>query len=440
MLHMQNLCILIVLLLAVTSVSASDCDSITSQASCASASCAWCTSGAVGDSCVSPEDAAALPSAVFSCSTGAAVENYHFMATSSCESVSAEDKCTSTSGCSWCDSAAVGSSCMSSSDASALPAAVFTCKDASVKSKKPLFSGVGAWFDAEPSVAKPNTLKALFAAPTCESMTDSKGCMGTSEGKDHCAWCTSGAVGNSCVPAADAQDLPSAVFECNYGFASFSDEPAVSAVAPVVAETVSSSGTFGVDISQALSSSTASCFAQNSVSYVVARGYRSSGSVDPNMCASLTSAKAAGISGRHAYMFPDPKSSKSAATQMSELKSTINSCSAFSGKVWLDIEGSQYWLGSSSANQAWYSQLVGACKSSGLSCGIYTSANNWQTIFGSSTWVGNNGLPLWYAHYDNSQSFSDFKAFGGWSTPTAKQYQGDTTLCSFGVDKNYGSI
>lgn len=42
-----------------------------------------------------------------------------------------------------------------------------------------------------------------------------------------------------------------------------------------------------------------------------------------------------------------------------------------------------------------------------------------------------------YAHYDNNPAFSDFSAFGGWSSPHAKQYAGDVTQCSLGVDKNY---
>jgi len=51
-----------------------------------------------------------------------------------------------------------------------------------------------------------------------------------------------------------------------------------------------------------------------------------------------------------------PTCSKSAATQMSELVTYLdaNCKSQWSGRVWLDIEGSQYWLGSTSSNQAWY--------------------------------------------------------------------------------------
>ncbi len=62
----------------------------------------------------------------------------------------------------------------------------------------------------------------------------------------------------------------------------------------------------------------------------------------------------------------------------------------------------------------------------------------WQTIMGSFTaCTGLGGEQLWYAHYDNVPSFSDFVAFGGWKTPHVKQFAGTTSLCGAGVDKNY---
>ena len=78
--------------------------------------------------------------------------------------------------------------------------------------------------------------------------------------------------------------------------------------------------------------------------------------------------------------------SSSAATQVSELVSylTSNCKTAWSGRIWLDIEGTQYWMSSTSSNQAWYQQLQDACSSSGARCGVYTSANSWNGIFGSS--------------------------------------------------------
>jgi hypothetical protein len=197
--------------------------------------------------------------------------------------------------------------------------------------------------------------------------------------------------------------------------------------------------TIGVDISAALSSSTASCFASNGVSYIVARGYRSSGQVDTACCGSLNAAASASIPTRDAYIFPCPTCSKSALTQVQEMYNALKSGCSWSGKIWLDIEGSQYWSGSYSTNQAFYSSLVDACKSTvGPSkCGVYSGASQWSALFGSLSFSYGADLPLWYAHYDNLKSFSDFSTFGGWSSPVAKQYQGDVSLCSFGVDMDW---
>jgi len=140
-------------------------------------------------------------------------------------------------------------------------------------------------------------------------------------------------------------------------------------------------------------------------------------------------------------MFPCPTCSKSASSQLNELVSHLkgNCGSQWSGRIWLDIEGSQYWKGSASSNQAWYKTLKDACGSAGVRCGVYSSSSQWSAIFGSTSYSYGSELPLWYAHYDNSASFSDFSSFGGWKSPHAKQYAGDVTQCSTGVDKNYAS-
>jgi len=124
---------------------------------------------------------------------------------------------------------------------------------------------------------------------------------------------------------------------------------------------------------------------------------------------------------------------------MSTLVSYLNSnCkSYFSGRVWLDIEGSQYWSSSTSTNKAWFQNLKDSCATYGVTCGVYSSSSQWSSIFGSTTYSYASDLPLWYAHYDNTASFSDFSTFGGWKSPHAKQYQGDVTQCSIGVDKNW---
>jgi GH25 family lysozyme M1 (1,4-beta-N-acetylmuramidase) len=159
------------------------------------------------------------------------------------------------------------------------------------------------------------------------------------------------------------------------------------------------------------------------------------------VCTSINNAKTGGISYRDTYLFPDPTSSKTAGTQMKELVQYLqtNCPNAWSGRIWLDIEGSQYWLGSYSSNKVWYQNLVDSCSTYGVKCGVYSSQSQWQSIFGSTTYSYGSNLPMWYAHYDGVASFSDYPnyKFGGWSSPYAKQYEGDVTLCSFSVDRNY---
>lgn len=117
-----------------------------------------------------------------------------------------------------------------------------------------------------------------------------------------------------------------------------------------------SNASYGVDVSAAIDETAANCFKSNGVSFVVPRGYKSTGAVDANVCTSLTNAKNAGIKTRDVYMFPSPTSSKTAPEQIDELARHLetNCASDWSGRIWLDIEGSQYWLESDSLNQDWY--------------------------------------------------------------------------------------
>lgn len=194
----------------------------------------------------------------------------------------------------------------------------------------------------------------------------------------------------------------------------------------------------GLDMSSAASQDATDCM-KSSYSFVVPRGYHSSGSVDTAVCTTLKHAKSSGIAGRDAYLFPCPTCSKSASTQVKELVDYINTncASAWTGTIWLDIEGTQYWSGGTSNNKKFYESLVDACKSKSPKCGVYSSSSQWSAIFGSTSYSYGSSLPLWYAHYDGSASFSDFTKFGGWTSPHAKQYQGTCTVCSTGVDKNY---
>lgn len=197
--------------------------------------------------------------------------------------------------------------------------------------------------------------------------------------------------------------------------------------------------TKGVDVSQPFSVATYQCFKNNGVSFVIIRGYCSYGGVDSHAVEGLQNAHSAGIPYIDTYMFPCR--GKSATAQVNELFSSVSS--SLYGMVWLDIETNPStgcsWAGHDAAsNCAYVTELVNAIKAKGKNPGIYASIYMWESIMGSrNACPGVAGQPLWYAHYDNNPSFSDFTSIGGWSKPAIKQYQGDTTLCGAGVDLNW---
>lgn len=188
--------------------------------------------------------------------------------------------------------------------------------------------------------------------------------------------------------------------------------------------------------------------------------YQSSGHTDPNGAASINDAHAAGIPYVDGYIFPC-YSCGNPAQQMDDTINYLKSngiapltnglthseymsahnhtgaapLTATVGMIWLDIEGTQYWSSSASSNVDFIQGMVDEGNKQGVVLGMYTSNSQWTPIAGGSTQFSQ--YPLWYPHYDNSASFSDFVPFGGWTSPAIKQYQGTTSQCGVGVDQNY---
>ena len=157
---------------------------------------------------------------------------------------------------------------------------------------------------------------------------------------------------------------------------------------------------------------------------MIVRGYRSLGTIDPNACLSLSAANAAGFAVRDAYLFPCPKCKTTPKQQLRALVAFLQTCpSAWSGRIWLDIEGPSMWLGNKKSNEAWYRDLVNACVHGGIKCGVYSSPGEWGQLFPRGFSYG-KWLPLWYAHYDNMPSFSDWPsvAFGGWKQVNSRSH------------------
>lgn len=190
----------------------------------------------------------------------------------------------------------------------------------------------------------------------------------------------------------------------------------------------------GVDVSQLFPTSTFQCIKNNGYSFAIIRGYCSYGGVDHNAVQSLNNARAAGLI-TDIYMFPCR--GKSATAQVDEMMNAIPS--NLYGMIWIDVETNPSsgcgWTGD---NCGFLAEIISRIKAKGKVPAIYSSVYMWQQIMGGRTACpAIASQQLWYAHYDNSPSFSDFSSFGGWTKPAIKQFQGDVTLCSAGVDKNF---
>ncbi|KAL5477262.1 hypothetical protein EMCRGX_G024031 [Ephydatia muelleri] len=193
-------------------------------------------------------------------------------------------------------------------------------------------------------------------------------------------------------------------------------------------------GTYGVDVSTLVSESDFTCLKANGFEFAIVRGFQSNGVPDSNAPTTIANARAAGIPYVDAYLFPCPRCSSSAATQVASMVDKLSGSNY--GMIWLDIEGSQYWLGSYSENQKFFEELLSAAASH-KSTGVYASESQWVEIMGSSSYTGGAAHPLWYPHYDDNPSFSDFAPFGGWKTPNIKQYSDTATVCGVGIDRNW---
>ncbi|KAL5506386.1 hypothetical protein EMCRGX_G008011 [Ephydatia muelleri] len=194
-----------------------------------------------------------------------------------------------------------------------------------------------------------------------------------------------------------------------------------------------SGGVFGVDVSSPYSQDTFACLLDNGYTVAIVRAYQSTGNPDPNAPQTIANAWAAGLNHVDAYLFPCPQCDQSAAQQVDEMVNSLGGTPY--GMIWLDIEGAEYWLGDYSSNQAFFEELLSAALSQ-KSTGVYASAYQWSSIFGSD-YTGGGGTDLWYAHYDGNAGFDDFSPFGPWSSPNMKQFAGDASVCGADVDLDW---
>ena len=196
--------------------------------------------------------------------------------------------------------------------------------------------------------------------------------------------------------------------------------------------------TDGGDISEFYDKSAFDCAKGKGWDFVIVRSYCSFGGVDDNAPRTLQAAKDAGIQYRDVYHFP----CHGKVSAEDQVKADLDHVGkANFGTMWFDIEtnpspGCGY-SGDKDTNCKFLKDLIDAGKKHGVKMGVYASPYMWSSIMGSCTAGADNGLPLWYAHYDYTRSFGDFSAFGGWKHPAMKQYNDAVGICGISADADW---
>jgi hypothetical protein len=195
----------------------------------------------------------------------------------------------------------------------------------------------------------------------------------------------------------------------------------------------------GGDIATSVTQSQFECAVNYGWRFVIVRSYHSYGAPDTNAPIALAAAKAAGIQYRDVYHFPcltvDP---------IQQVTDNVNAVGQSNfGTLWFDIEVNPSpgcgWA-DPMTNCNFLQSMIQAGNSLGLTMGVYSSAYEWNIVMGNCSVGAEANLPLWYAHYDSTQSFNDFSVFGHWHQPAMKQYtdaDSSASLCGFVADGNW---
>jgi hypothetical protein len=210
------------------------------------------------------------------------------------------------------------------------------------------------------------------------------------------------------------------------------------------------SGDFGVDTStwaHPWPQDSLECLAGSGSRFLIVEGYRTKndttylpcgGHVVSTAPATIASARLAGFADVQLYHFPD--TNLSAAAQITETLDFFEHSNIT--KLWLDVEGPQYWSADCVKNVAFITAAVAAARQrlGEHAVGIYSSMSQWQPITCGSTAFSD--APLWRPHYDGRPDNSDWDhpgigPFGGWDAAAMKQYNGTAHKCGMDVDLDY---
>uniref|UniRef100_A0A1I7YJL8 GH26 domain-containing protein n=1 Tax=Steinernema glaseri TaxID=37863 RepID=A0A1I7YJL8_9BILA len=144
----------------------------------------------------------------------------------------------------------------------------------------------------------------------------------------------------------------------------------------------------------------------------------------------------------HIVHAPAPQSSKSGATQFLETYNTLKAYGVSVHTVFLQITSPISWPNNPQKNSAFIADFVNAAARVNVHVAFYTNWYDWEQITGG--WVTTPRL-LWYwntlgngVDAAGSDDFTDFRPFGGFTSPyvAVKQYRRNLSGCGVAFNGN----
>ena len=160
------------------------------------------------------------------------------------------------------------------------------------------------------------------------------------------------------------------------------------------------------------------------------RVYKSTGIIEPYFAKNVKLLAETGLK-YNLSVYIMPSYAIDAAVQVKAILEAIKGLTL--SYVWVTVEGQ--WNTDREKNKKLLTDILAALKAGGITPGIQSDMWNWQSIMGRDC-HDFASLKLWYTNHNGREDDRDFRPFGGWNRPTAKQHIGAAELCGDTINKD----
>uniref|UniRef100_A0A0N5BT74 Lysozyme n=1 Tax=Strongyloides papillosus TaxID=174720 RepID=A0A0N5BT74_STREA len=200
---------------------------------------------------------------------------------------------------------------------------------------------------------------------------------------------------------------------------------------------------YAIDVKGSLSVSQFNCTKSSNFSAVFTQIYSPiyEGMVDTTGCQNVKTAFQVGLE-TEVYINPAPLSDKQSDTQFDEAYNQLDFAGIKVRTIWLKVTNQIFWSQNLSYNINFIQKMILRAKDYNITLGIYTNWYDWDQIAGSTTAFQQYNLPLWYwdasglgSNAEGTKDFMNFRSFGSWINPSAKEYALTEWFCSAVISK-----